>query len=725
MASHGQAVSWQPGFGEETKALLASLDVPEESKHALRDAASSILARGINPSSARACSETGLVVGYVQSGKTMSFEVVAALARDNGYQMVIIVAGTSIPLLEQSTHRLRRDLGIDDRIRHRRWVHVEISSAEHGTVSDIQNVLDDWTDPDTPERYRKTVLITVLKNHHRLRRLVTLLRQCNMTDVPVLIIDDEADQASLNIAVAEDEESTTYRRVIQLRETLPRHLFLQYTATPQAPLLVNIIDSLSPNYVEVLNPGEAYVGGQEVFGHDTAYVRVIPPNEVPRSSAPLPGPPDSLMNALRVFMIGTTASFIQTRGAGNRSMLVHPSHLTDKHREYLGWVRAIFEEWKRVLRLNARDPDRLELLEDFENAYGDLRRTVGPDLPEFGAVVRRLSHVFRDTRVLEVNARRGRTPRVDWGSAYGWILVGGQAMDRGFTVKELTVTYMPRGIGVGNADTVQQRARFLGYKRPYLGFCRVYLEDDTLYAFRRYVDHEEDIRSQLKELQRVNGRLDDWKRAFVLDPKLKPCRRQVLKYGYVRGGLADTWVAPRVPYGAASVSRDNDRVVQAFLRDRKLESAVGDWDGTDMQRHLRISDAGLADVLSVLLVPFRVADAMDSQRYTGMLLQLRHALEAHPGEVAVVYQMSAGQARRRGVDHRGRIANIFQGEDPGTGYPGDRAIRESEHVSVQIHNLDLVAGEKVVARGVAALAVWIPARLAEDWISQVQPAQRI
>ena len=74
---------------------------------------------------------------------------------------------------------------------------------------------------------------------------------------------------------------------------------------------------------------------------------------------------------------------------------------------------------------------------------------------------------FRNTRVLEVNARGGRTPPVDWRSAYGWILVGGQAMDRGFTVEGLTVTYMPRGIGVGNADTVQQRARFFGYKRRY------------------------------------------------------------------------------------------------------------------------------------------------------------------------------------------------------------------------------------------------------------------
>ena len=78
-----------------------------------------------------------------------------------------------------------------------------------------------------------------------------------MHRVPVLVIDDEADQASLNTAVASDDESTTYRRLMALRRALPLHLFLQYTATPQAPLLLNIIDSFSPNSVAVLQPGEA------------------------------------------------------------------------------------------------------------------------------------------------------------------------------------------------------------------------------------------------------------------------------------------------------------------------------------------------------------------------------------------------------------------------------------------------------------------------------------
>ena len=92
---------------------------------------------------------------------------------------------------------------------------------------------------------------------------------------------------------------------------------------------------------------------------------------------------------------------------------------------------------------------------------------------------------------------------------------------------------MPRGLGVGNADTVQQRARFFGYKRSYLGFCRIYLEQATSNAFTAYVEHEEDIRRQLIQLQSENQPLTSWKRQFILDRSLRPCRQSVLEFDFI------------------------------------------------------------------------------------------------------------------------------------------------------------------------------------------------
>ena len=721
---------WQPVVGPETHDFLEYV-VPEASRDNVRDAAASILGRGISPADA-AGQQTGLVVGYVQSGKTLSFETAAALARDNGFQMVIIMAGSSNPLFDQSTGRVRRDLRLDDSGRVRSWILFENPEHVDPTVQTLRDVFEDWRDDGTPDEYKMTVLVTVLKHHQRLGNLTRLLQAVGMSGVPVLIIDDEADQASLNTEVAQGEESTTYRRLMALRDALPLHSYLQYTATPQAPLLVSIVDSLSPNFVEVLTPGDGYVGGRDFFPDNQNLVRTIPPGDVPTNAFPLPAPPETLLEALRIFMVGVAVGLMRAGNRGNRSMLVHPSHRTEQHQEYYNWVRDIFESWKRILGLPDNDPDKQELIDEFRAAYDDLEETVEGGLPPFDGLAPTFRFAFRRTRLLEVNARAGRTPEVDWGSAYGWILVGGQAMDRGFTVEGLTVTYMPRGIGVGNADTVQQRARFFGYKRDYLGFCRVYLEQGTHRAFQRYVEHEEDMRGQLEDIRDSGRSLNDWKRAFVLDNALRPCRHNVLEFDYIRGRFSDAWVAPRVILETNAVLQANRLTVADFLAATALVADEGHPDRTDTQRHEVAIGLPLRDVMERLLIPMRITSSRDSQQITGLLLQLSRALERDPDEPCTVYRMSPATGRERGVDASGKVTNLFQGQAPvnpparrGEVYPGDLAIREDGQVSVQIHLLDLTRDEEVVSENVPVLAVWVPARLAVGWVDQDQPVQAI
>src|SRR5690606_3173596 len=149
---------------------------------------------------------------------------------------------------------------------------------------------------------------------------------------------------------------------------------------------------------------------------------------------------------------------------------------------YFNWIQNILQVWQDVL---AEDGDEAnDLLLEFRSAYDDLRRTL-VESPPFEQVTARLSRDLRNVQMAEVNTRvTTTTPDIPWNRAYAWILVGGTALDRGFTVKGTTVTYMPRGPGIANADTVQQRGRFFGYKEGYLGLCRVYLESQTLAAFR-------------------------------------------------------------------------------------------------------------------------------------------------------------------------------------------------------------------------------------------------
>lgn len=719
--------NWTPIVGQETMDFLAR-SAPEESREALEADAVSILSKGVSPEEQRG-TQTGLVVGYVQSGKTMSFETVTALARDNSFQIVIVIAGVTTNLLNQSTERLANDLGLRDTTRPRRWIQLENPSNTDDSVQFINSALEDWRDPDTPDDLRRTVLITVLKQHQRLGHLTSLLDRLELGGVSVLIVDDEADQASLNNETSQDSESTTYARLMELRAVIPQHTYLQYTATPQAPLLINIIDSLSPNFVEVLEPGSAYVGGRDFFQENPHLIRSIPPGEVPTRNNPLVEPPETLLDALRVFIVGIAAAIETGESRGNRSMLVHPSHLTAQHNDFYNWIRDSLEDWKSCLSQAENDPDRQELLEVMRLAHAELQLTVGDALPSFDLLSRRLRIAMNRVQIMEVNATSGKTPKVEWPNSFGWILVGGAAMDRGFTIEGLTVTYMPRGVGVGNADTVQQRARFFGYKRGYLGYCRVYLEDGTKQAFEDYVDHEEDIRSQLLAVQRAGQPLDNWKRAFVMSSALQPCRDSVLDFDYMHVPVASRWIAPRFVLATPELNAANRTCVQNFIQSEVFAPDEGHPDRTETQRHLVADAVPLSKAMEDLLVPLRLTGATDSQRNTALLLRLSKVLENSPGESCAVYQMSGGNKRLRAVGSDGEIRNLYQGEAPvrplaqrGTIYPGDQAIRVGDRVTIQIHYLDLRDEDgTIVSPDTYVISVFLPQRLAETYVVQQEP----
>lgn len=263
--------------GLETEALLEHLKIQPQD-HLLTEAKDILSKCGTVDG---ASNKTGLIIGYVQSGKTMSFTTVTTLARDNKFQLIILIAGTSISLLRQSTKRLLGDLRLLDgsnRRRDRKWQpYINPRKNDKGS---IEEALAEWREPSVPQSELQTVLITVMKHHTHLAHLIEVLAQMDLSQVPALIIDDEGDQASMNNRVQHDEESTTYGRLVDLRKSLPRHTFLQYTATPQAPLLISLIDILSPQFVQILTPGEDYTGGKYFF-ENKALIKTIPDKDIP------------------------------------------------------------------------------------------------------------------------------------------------------------------------------------------------------------------------------------------------------------------------------------------------------------------------------------------------------------------------------------------------------------------------------------------------------------
>jgi hypothetical protein len=715
---------WQPIVGEAGRSVIGK--VQECERQQLETESVEVLSQCV-PATQGSGERTGLVVGYVQSGKTLSFTAVSAIAHDNGFQLVIVIAGTSTQLLQQSTERLTDDL--DARGFWGRWqlYRSDDSDLVNGNAEVIRAGLKRWRDPEVEEDEKKTLLITVMKEGTHLDRMIRILQQLDLSDVPALVIDDEADQASLNIHIRRGTESSTYRRIMSVRALLPLHTYLQYTATPQALLLINLIDQLSPDFGKVLTPGTAYTGGSVFFGGERGLVRRIPDADLPLRNVPLQQPPDSLKRAIQLFLVGVAAGIINRyKDAHNRSMMLHPAREVVPHAVYAHWVANMKDLWMTILERDATDRDRTDLLREFHDAYDDLTTTA--QLPDFDAIVRKLPRAIRDTRVETVNSLSGSTQVIEWKRNYAWIVVGGQALDRGFTVEGLTVTYMPRSLGVGNADTVQQRARWFGYKANYLGLCRVFLSDAVINAFREYVEHEEDVRGRLSKHLERGLPLKQWKRAFLLSGSLSPTRKNVLGYDVARGNYADRWFSPRSPHASAAAVADNRRLIQAFTTPRTWMTWNDDSRLLNTHRHL-VLKSPLREVYDQLLLDYSYRTPRDSIEYNGVLLQVSAYLKEHPEASCTVYIMRPSEITTRGTDDDGaEISQLFGGAWPVQGqpklYPGDRELRHVGELTIQIHDINVYQGPVsagiLTMENVPVLAAWLPADYSAPWLVQEQ-----
>ena len=294
---------------------------------------------------------THLVVGYVQSGKTMSFTALTALAKDNGYRIVIYLAGSKKNLLDQTAYRLEKDL-----IKTLPQFKGHFKIHTKATVNEAPEILGHLKLSTRP-----TILIPILKHYLHINWLCDMLRMNGfkhlLDEETVLIVDDEADQASLNsygrkndkLHLSDEEKlmSTTYASILRLRSLLHGNSYIQYTATPQANILISLQDLLSPRSHTLLTPGEGYIGGQLFFGkgqnHDLfngGLIIQIPEAEVfHKKKNPIKSIPKSLINALmlHIMAVAIVVKYLKVEGVEYLSMMVH----VDNEKRF----NKIFKKW--------------------------------------------------------------------------------------------------------------------------------------------------------------------------------------------------------------------------------------------------------------------------------------------------------------------------------------------------------------------------------------------
>ncbi|MBO3087753.1 Z1 domain-containing protein [Cellulomonas dongxiuzhuiae] len=726
MSTAADVTLWTPVAGPHLRDLLERSRLTSEESALAEEQTLRILGRCREPEWTPGDAGAELVVGAVQSGKTLSFTALIAAAHDNGFPMVIVLAGTKRNLRRQTYDRLLRDLEMGGDGGVPRWnprLGLGATDTEH-----VVRLVEAWQKKPRPRTLTTTVAV-VMKNAAGLRSVRDLLR--TLTDqlgaVPTLFVDDEADQAGLNVARA-GAESSTYRAIATARACAPSHSYVLYTATPQAPLLISLEDALSPRSVTVLRHGAGYVGGQDLFVDGRrGFVRDIDDEQDALDASGI-RPPRSLERAFSTYLVALAVAQARLRPRP-LTMLVHPSATRGLHDTYERWIGALRKRVTGALRSGD-----VELMQQMSGtllrpAYDDLE-TTGGTLVEgeplnFDEVVAELDAVIDHMKVRVVNSDDGHEiPPDEWKSATGWVVIGGNKLDRGFTVENLAVTYMPRGAGVGNADTVQQRGRFFGYKRAYIDLLRGWFAPSTLHVFERYVEHERIMRDDLAALDSGSLPLRSWRRAFLLDPAMKPTRRAVVRLDTDDHHLRPGWFLQQTHLLAAGAEPGASALATLDAWRAASTSDVRDRRPTGGPRNTRLR-LNWDDVAPVL-AGWNGSPADRARVYA--LLMLAGETSIPSGAVEVVL-MNGGEPRSRGLTPTSRalldesggsiedvddlealqVNNLMQGANPADGsvYLGDAAFVTNDVPTIQVHVVDIDLGAGAPVRRLA-VAIFLP-----------------
>jgi hypothetical protein len=607
---------------------------------------------------------TVLALGYVQSGKTTSITALAAAAADRGYQVIVALLGSTNILLDQNRARLESALGIGTRSDY-----VWVTEPNPSTAASGKRIRDFVT-------RGRVCFIPVLKHAGRIRSVAKQLESVPDT-IPVLIIDDEADQASLN--TSETNESRTYAAIKELRRSLPKHLYVQYTATPYAPLLLDTTDMLSPRAVEFLAPGRGYTGGKEFFlDNATTVVRDVPLLDE-QASRNLPIQLQlSLTKALAAFLAGAALLTIADPTAPPVSMLVHSTARNDVQARYEFLLRRQLTKWRTLVESG----DEAQFPELVREERIRLVRNGAIDAPDADFLTQ-LRFVLREATTWLVNSAAD-VNRVDWTVAPIHILVGGNKLDRGFTVEGLTVTYMNRPASK-QVDTLEQRARAFGYRGDLLPYCQFFASKRTVRSLTEIVHTEEDLRARLRDHIEDGGSVRTWAReiGLLLPDGMVPTRASVTE-ALVSHPLG--WHVLRRPSTDADDTAFNwDLIRQLGLADAPLL--------THGRRQFRTLTVTTILPLQKMLTTWRRRAFSPGWLQDEFMDALERRFDTY-GRATIMLMDEPDSPRVRKWEDDIGFVNLFQGRDlrpqpNGDFYPGDRNVMNLEEnpdqILLQVH----------------------------------------
>lgn len=496
----------------------------------------------------------GLVVGYVQSGKTAHFTGVMSRAADLGFTFIIVLSGVLNDLRRQTQLRLVKDIigdhpgvpsglpeGTSIPIGGRPYMALLTSPDKDGDVkTPTRDALPDRLDPDLND---KNIQVAVVKKHTTV--LEHLRDGIIMTDPKirakhrVLIIDDEADYATVNTGgrdeledstlegMAQDDEvldpkthpTRTNRAVRRILSLFEKTAYIGYTATPFANVLIEekkvdpqLGQTLYPrNFIMSLKRPEGYFGPDTFFGNlddpdderqhlvevSESEARVVHDMQYDPDSRTEDLVPEALQNAIMDFFLTGAVRELRRRNGRrmnpHHTMLVHVTRLSDDQQVIKELIEKLVELWKSRVTSTLSDDFRNRLRLRWESQFSDSFETWS----DFEEVLMD-SEWLESIEVLMINYLSKETLDYE-GESRNIIAVGGNKLSRGLTLEGLCISFFLRETKL--YDSLMQMGRWFGYRHGYEDLVRVHSTPTLIQWYSWLVRVEDEVRADIKRYE--------------------------------------------------------------------------------------------------------------------------------------------------------------------------------------------------------------------------------
>jgi hypothetical protein len=539
-----------------------------------------ILSKLVDPRNSKdVWAKRGLVMGSVQSGKTGNYTGLIAKAIDAGYKFIIVLSGIHNDLRAQTQLRINDELlGYDmiqmkkaSKISPNKRVGVGRLFPKHKGTS-IQTLTTSDEKGDFRKGIAETVnpildgkhtYVLVIKKHTGvMKNLIKWLQNSafandnKIRNVPMLLIDDECDQASINTKKDSDTDEDGYElasptatneRIRTMLNTFAKSAYLGYTATPFANIFIKsngkhvaLGEDLFPkNFIFSLKRPSSYIGPEEFFGlkGDVGVDDALPLQRraedakdvyIPKHKKDLQVTklPKTLQDAVKAYLLTVAARKVRETSNSHSSMLVHVSRFTNVQNLTYDLLVKLLQKYLQRINVPSESLDDFRKIweEDFEKTTKKVNTLVKDSTKpkkwgemehiSWDEIRKTLPKVVPRITVKELNGKSSdildyKTHQDKYGTKKNWeergihtIVVGGNKLSRGLTLEGLTVSYYLRSSNM--YDTLMQMGRWFGYRNSYLDLCRIYSTNDIFTNFGHIATAEKDLREQFTTMADKN-----------------------------------------------------------------------------------------------------------------------------------------------------------------------------------------------------------------------------